>query len=249
MDRIFLRGAIMATKNIETYTKAKQQPKQDKPKKDRKFCLLLYPDCHADCEALKAMQAEKLWQVEYILHDKDELKPFNLIGKDGEFVRIQVQEFNEETGKEEVKEYQAIEKGGKYFKKPHWHIVLRFSSKCPARYVSGLAKYLNVELRKIQICGDFDGSLKYLIHYGELFKYHYPVAELHGDFTTYLCNLINSTDTLDISEQLVDICDFIEDNNITRLSDLVRYVAVQGFTTAYRQYQNTFINMINENRR
>ena len=50
-------------------------------------------------------------------------------------------------------------------KKPHFHVVIRFSN---PRYFSSVVKELNIEPNYIRRCFSFDKALMYLIHFGDV---------------------------------------------------------------------------------
>lgn len=130
--------------------------------RDRKFCLLLYPDCEAHVAIMEQLETGG-YKYAAILHDKD-------IWQDNE-----------------SEEHEAGT-----FKKPHWHVVLKFEQ---ARWVNAVCKELNgLESNYIQKCNSFDSALLYLVHDGLEEKYQYPFDSVFGNLAPALGKLLQSDD-------------------------------------------------------
>lgn len=207
-------------------------PKDLDKVKDRKFCLLLYPDAD-DYPCKKVLNyLEKNYEIAYILHDKDKW-----------------------TGDDESEN--ASHKAGE-LKKPHYHVVLRWTG-ASARYRTGLAKEITQALKlerifpktAIEPCGKLDGSLMYLIHYGEKEKYQYKMEKVKGTerLMELFYKLISTSEGgLTAGEMMEDIINWIDayENRSILVKELVRYCISCCYMDVYRKYSYSIHRMIDE---
>lgn len=94
------------------------------------------------------------------------------------------------------------------FKKPHYHVVLRFPQ---ARWNTALAKELGIAVNYIQKCASYEGSLLYLIHYGLPDKHQYDISECIGNLIKDLEKALDSESDLD--EKIQDVIDILDDRS------------------------------------
>jgi hypothetical protein len=117
-------------------------------------------------------------------------------------------------------------------KKEHVHVVLEFKN---ARYVSGLAKELNIDPNYIQVCMSFDGALSYLIHFDEMEKYQYSIENVSGSLKVKLKKLLRNIGK-DECDKVNDIFDIIDGyTGYLSLSILNREVVRLGLWDVYRR--------------
>lgn len=76
-------------------------------------------------------------------------------------------------------------------KKPHWHIVIKFSN---AVWNVPTAKDLGIEPNYLQKCSSLDGSLLYLVHEGNPDKYQYELKDVFGPLAVRLASLLADDD-------------------------------------------------------
>ena len=76
-------------------------------------------------------------------------------------------------------------------KKPHWHVVIKFSN---AVWNVPTAKTLGIEPNYLQQCSNLDGALLYLVHEGNPDKHQYDLEEVFGVLKTRLAALLADDD-------------------------------------------------------
>ena len=156
------------------------------------------------------------WSFAYILHDKD---TFDNI--------------SDENDTDE--------------KKAHYHIIFGWSV-ASARSSSGVSKELKIEERFVKVASVKSENLCYLVHYNLPSKHQYSITEVYGtqDYIKILTDTIRNDDSKDESEELLAILDFVEDNSIRKLSEVLRFCAKEGYLNTYRKYQYTVISVLKE---
>lgn len=146
--------------------------------RDRKFCLLLYPEdaSHKAC-------VEKLIQGGYdcavVLHNQDiwtELDPAY-----------------------DPEKHTIGEK-----KKEHWHIVLKFQN---PRWNTALADELGIKPNYLEKCTNLDSALLYLVHEGYPEKYQYDIESVQGSLKVNLQKLLLDEDEGSRVLRIVEIID------------------------------------------
>ena len=100
-------------------------------------------------------------------------------------------------------------------KKPHWHVLVKFSGKKSFRQVQEITDRLNATIP--QKCMDIDGSLRYFIHKDNPDKAQYRQSDIVAwgiDFSRHM------KDSAEHDELIMQIEDYVFKNNITEYSDL-----------------------------
>lgn len=104
-------------------------------------------------------------------------------------------------------------------KKEHFHFVVKFSN---ARYVSGVAKSLEIEERFVIPWDSFKTACEYLIHLNEPEKYQYSLDNLVGQAVPEVKKLLTINKPYEL--RLAEIFDYIEHKSgIITTADLVRF--------------------------
>lgn len=117
--------------------------------RSRLWCVLLYPEDETHMQALELIRST--YNYVGILHDKD-------------------------TWTEEDEKQNPEHKAGG-LKKPHYHLILKFTQ---ARWNTALAADLGIAVNYLEQCRNFDNAAVYLVHYGLDDKYQYDISELEG---------------------------------------------------------------------
>lgn len=104
-------------------------------------------------------------------------------------------------------------------KKPHWHIILVFDEKKAFHQIEKIADKLNSPIpKKVE---SLRGMVRYLIHKDNPEKHQYPKSQIknHGvdDLEKYFQTASSQRQTLK------EISDYIRENHIIHLTDLVGY--------------------------
>lgn len=196
--------------------------------KDRKFCMVLYPDAENYSAKKVIKYLMETYDTCYVLHDKDKWS------EDGD----------------------GHKKGEK--KKKHFHIVFRWTG-ASARYRGGIAQELSQKCKcdfpktAIEPCGKLDGSLVYLIHYGEREKYQYPIDAVTGSgvlLRRFAELVTKSEDGKPIDEQIIDILDVIEsyEGHIST-AELMRIAVSRRLLDGYRKYSYAIHRVLDEHNR
>lgn len=89
-------------------------------------------------------------------------------------------------------------------KKPHWHIVIKFTN---AVWSVPTAKTLGIEPNYLQKCSSLDGAILYLVHEGNLDKYQYDQEDVFGPLKNRLAVLLVDDDEGTRAVKIADIID------------------------------------------
>lgn len=115
-------------------------------------------------------------------------------------------------------------------KKEHFHFVVKFKN---ARYISAVAKELDIDDRFIEICKNFKNSTAYLLHIGYEDKYQYSNDELEGNLIPEVLKLIDDTceDCKFIS--LLDLLDSFD--TVVSKTQFARICVLNGLYSVFRR--------------
>lgn len=132
----------------------------DRPdKRYRAFCLLLYEETESydTVEVLDKITLDpSLKHFYYILHDRD----------------------SKEQKERDIFPDVDLQDDDSPFKKPHYHLVLRYNNGCT---ISALSKKLGIDSRFIQICSNWRSAIRYLVHRDDPDKFQYPLEAVSYD--------------------------------------------------------------------
>lgn len=131
--------------------------------RSRCWNLLLYPEDSSHMSALDIIRQS--FNYVGILHDKD-------------------------TWTEADEAENSAHKAGE-LKKPHYHIILKFSQ---ARWNTALASDLGIAVNYLEKCCSFDSSAVYLVHEGFDEKYQYESDLLEGPLVPAVLKLLAPAD-------------------------------------------------------
>ena len=90
----------------------------------------------------------------------------------------------------DAEHYRFIDENGS-FKKPHWHVVIKFNQ---ARWNTAVAEELGIKENYLEACKSFDGSLMYLVHAENEDKVQYDASEAFGPLVPCLNKLLAEDD-------------------------------------------------------
>lgn len=133
--------------------------------RDRKFCLLLYPEDLTHASAVDRLMTGG-YNFALILHDQD---------------RWDENEPSFDPSKHKPGE----------LKKPHWHIVVKFQN---PRWNTALAQELGIKPNYLESCSNLDSALLYLVHEGYPQKYQYDIEQVEGPLKITLQKLLLDDD-------------------------------------------------------
>ncbi len=128
-------------------------------------------------------------------------------------------------------------------KKPHWHIILRFSN---AVWASKVSKDLGIQENYIEKPRSFTNALMYLIHYNDADKAQYNTDEVKGPLKKRLIQEIAKVDKTE-SEKIQELFDYImcADDTIS-MTELNHYALSNGYWSEYRRSYSLFKDMVYE---
>lgn len=128
-------------------------------------------------------------------------------------------------------------------KKPHWHIVLRFSN---PKWNSALAEELGIEERFTEEPRNFDNTLLYLIHFNDSDKHQYHIDEVKGTLKKRVKELVNKANKSE-GEKVYELIEYIEQQEeIIRVTAFAKYCANNGYWAEFRRSGMIFCKMIEE---
>lgn len=190
-------------------SKTKNSKKATKTK-SRLLCLLLYPeDNQAHKEALECLF--KYYNVLAINHNQD--------------VYL-YDEFDEEGN---------LKHSAGELKKSHYHIMIQFQN---ARYISGVAKELDIEEHLIQKCSSFESYVVYMVHKDEPLKHQYEFKDLKGSLIDRAFRVLEVPETNE--EKFFNIQNWIISHPNAQYKDLGEYVSTYGYFSFFMRYQSYF---------
>lgn len=131
--------------------------------RSRLWCVLLYPEDETHAAALELIRQS--FNYVGILHDKD-------------------------TWTEEDEQQNPDHKAGE-LKKPHYHIILKFTQ---ARWNTAIAEDLGIAPNYLEQCRSFDSAAVYLVHDGLSDKYQYDSEALEGPLVPAVMKLLAPAD-------------------------------------------------------
>lgn len=190
-------------------SKTKNSKKATKSK-SRLLCLLLYPDENpAHKEALECLF--KYYNVLAICHNQD--------------VYL-YDEFDDEGN---------LKHSAGELKKSHYHIMIQFQN---ARYISGVAKELDIEEHLIQKCSSFESYVIYMVHKDEPLKHQYSISDLQGTLIDKAVRVLECPPTKE--EQFFLIQNWILSHRDAKYFQLGDWVVSHGCFDIFMRYQSYF---------
>lgn len=134
-------------------------------------------------------------------------------------------------------------------KKPHYHVLMKFSNlKSYQQMLSLTGKLCTLNP---QSCDSLIGKFRYFLHLDNPEKYQYPKEEIQAfnglDIELYFKRTSSEKNTI-----MRDIRQYIRDNNITEIADLIKYADEENTTWAdlinTKTYPiNAYINSLRNN--
>lgn len=165
-----------------------------------------------------------------VLYEEDEThkKAINYIKKNLDYAMIcHDSDVDEKTGE---------------IKKPHYHVVIHFNN---AKWNTALADDLSITDNYIEECRNLNRSLAYLIHYYDDEKYQYSIDEVDGPLRKRLIEYIKNDDKTE-SEKVIEILQFIDEQEELRITDLIRYCSSIGYWDVLRRASGLFTQYLQE---
>lgn len=126
-------------------------------------------------------------------------------------------------------------------KKPHWHIVIKFTN---AIRCSALSKDLGIEPNYLQKCSSLDSALLYLVHEGNADKYQYDHEAVFGPLKSKLVVLLADDDEGTRAVKLADIIDNCP--GPMGYSELLRKAAAAGLYADLRRMGSLAVRIVQE---
>ena len=112
-------------------------------------------------------------------------------------------------------------------KKPHWHVVIRFSPN--ALWNTAVAKDLGIEPNYLEKCRNLNKALTYLVHRDQLDKFQYDVEEVFGSesMKTILKKLLTEEDE---GARVLSIIKMVEDSpSIISRTEFLKRACREGY--------------------
>lgn len=118
-------------------------------------------------------------------------------------------------------------------KKPHWHIVIRFSPN--ALWNTAVAKDLGIEANYLEKCRNMNCSLLYLVHRDNPEKYQYDLAQVFGSdaMISVLSKLLTEEDE---GLRVLSIVKMVEDEpGIISPTEMLKKACKDGYYGEFRR--------------
>lgn len=180
--------------------------------RSRLWCVLLYPEDESHVDALELIRQS--FNYVGILHDKD-------------------------TWTEEDEQENPEHKAGT-FKKPHYHIILKFAQ---ARWNTALADDLGIAPNYLEQCRSFDSAAVYLVHEGLSDKYQYDSESLEGPLVPAVMKLLAPADE---DGRVLELMKLIDSMGFITRRHLVQLACENGFYSDVRRMGSLLGYIIDE---
>lgn len=118
-------------------------------------------------------------------------------------------------------------------KKPHWHIVIRFSPN--ALWNTAVAKDLGIEPNYLEKCRNMNRSLLYLVHRDNPEKFQYDLSQVFGSeaMISVLSKLLTEEDE---GLRVLSIVKMVEDEpGIISPTDMLKKACKEGYYGEFRR--------------
>lgn len=145
-----------------------------------------------------------------------------------------------------IKHDQDIDEETGELKKPHYHFVIKLKN---AKTISAISKESLVDEHMIEpVKKSFDGSLRYLIHFGRDDKYQYSPNEVNSLDDKLLARFMKSVNKESSEEEKVaSIEEFIQNSDcVVKMTQLGAYVRKIGKWDVFRRNMTYFKYILEE---
>lgn len=118
-------------------------------------------------------------------------------------------------------------------KKPHWHVVIRFSPN--ALWNTAVAKDLGIEPNYLEKCRNLNKALLYLVHRDHLEKFQYDLPDVFGSqaMISILSKLLTEEDE---GLRVLSIIKMVEDDpGIVSPTELLKRACKEGYYGEFRR--------------
>lgn len=118
-------------------------------------------------------------------------------------------------------------------KKPHWHVVVRFSPN--ALWNTAVAKDLGIEPNYLEKCRNLNKALLYLVHRDHLDKFQYDLSQVFGSqaMISILSKLLTEEDE---GLRVLSIIKMVEDDpGIVSPTELLKRACKEGYYGEFRR--------------
>lgn len=129
-------------------------------------------------------------------------------------------------------------------KKPHWHIVIRFSPN--ALWNTAVAKDLGIEPNYLEKCRNLNKALLYLVHRDHLDKYQYDLDKVFGSqsLISILSKLLTEEDE---GLRVLSIIKMIDDDpGHVSITELTKRACKDGYYGEFRRMGQLVPMIVNE---
>lgn len=131
-------------------------------------------------------------------------------------------------------------------KKPHYHFIIKLKN---AMTISAISKQTLVDENMIEpVKKSFDGSLRYLIHFGRDDKYQYTPEDVHSlDDDLYARFMKSVNKELSEEEKVESIEEFLNEHDcVVEMQSLGAHVRKKGTWDAFRRNYQYFKTILEE---
>lgn len=129
-------------------------------------------------------------------------------------------------------------------KKPHWHVVIRFSPN--ALWNTAVAKDLGIEVNYLEKCRNLNKALLYLVHRDHLDKYQYDLDKVFGSqsLLSVLSKLLTEEDE---GLRVLSIVKMVEDEpGYISPTEFLKKACREGYYGEFRRMGNWASIIVNE---
>lgn len=184
--------------------------------RNRQMCSVLYEEDETHLKAIKKIERE--FDSALIRHDMDVYEED--IFEDGKIIHHEGE-----------------------FKKPHYHVVLKFAN---ARSSKSVAKDLGITENYLEPCKKYRQSMEYLIHLNNPEKYLYNVDEVKGTLKRDLVKFLNNHEK-DENVRVQKVYDWIRKQpRPLTINKLSQYCFNNGYWDVFRRSSVIFFKIVEE---
>lgn len=112
-------------------------------------------------------------------------------------------------------------------KKSHWHVLIMFEGKKSLAQIEEITEKINAS--KPQKCANVKGLVRYMAHVDNPEKYQYDKTSIIGHAGVDVASYFEAS-KIERYQQIAQMMDYIDDNDITEMEDMLRYARKERFS-------------------
>lgn len=130
-------------------------------------------------------------------------------------------------------------------KKEHIHLLFKHQNQLS---INSVAEKLEIPVNALEWKANWKKSIQYLIHYNNPGKYQYSIEEITSSYGDDIRKFFDNKEQSE-TEQVVQLYNFIFEQHISKMHDLLKYALENNCYSALRRGSSIFKDILRENER